>query len=99
MGINPSNDGRTIRLNFPALTEERRRELVKDIHKYAEEAKVAVRSIRRDTIDKYKVLKKDGGMTEDDLKDAEKEIQDLTDKFCKEVDTLSAKKEKEIMDI
>jgi ribosome recycling factor len=99
LGLNPSNDGRIIRLNFPALTEERRRELVKEIHKFTEEGKVAIRSIRRDIIEKYKAQKKDGEMTEDDLKDAEKGIQDLTDKYCKEAENLSYKKEKEIMEI
>ena len=99
IGHNPQNDGSSLRLQFPPLTEERRRELVKGISKYAEEAKVAVRSIRRDAIDKLKELKKKSEITEDDLKDAEKKMQDLTDKFCKEIDGLSAKKEKEIMEI
>ena len=99
LGINPNNDGKSIRLNFPPLTEERRRDLVKDIRKYGEEAKVAVRSIRRDALEKYKALKKEGTLTEDDLKDSEKKIQELTDRFCKDADKLTADKEKEIMEV
>ena len=99
LGINPSNDGRALRLNFPPLTEERRREICKDIKKYGEECKVAVRSVRRDILEKYKAQKKEGIITEDDLKNSEKKVQDLTDKFCKEIDELAAKKEKEIMSI
>ena len=99
IGINPQNDGRTIRLVFPPLTEERRRELVKTVYKYAEEAKVAVRSIRRDGLEKLKDMKKKSEITEDDMKNAEKKMQDLTDKACKEIDGVSAKKEKEIMEI
>ncbi|MBQ2675995.1 MAG: ribosome recycling factor [Clostridia bacterium] len=99
LGINPSNDGRSLRLNFPPLTEERRREICKDIKKYGEECKVAVRSVRRDILEKYKAQKKEGIITEDDLKSSEKKVQDLTDKFCKEIDELAAKKEKEIMSI
>lgn len=99
IGINPQNDGKVIRLNFPPLTEERRKDLVKNIHKYAEEAKVATRSIRRDAIEKFKAMKKSNAITEDDLKDMEKEIQTLTDKHIKEIDNLLAKKEKEIMEI
>ncbi|MCI8553657.1 MAG: ribosome recycling factor [Clostridiales bacterium] len=99
IGINPQNDGTSIRLNFPPLTEERRKELVKNVSKYAEEAKVAVRSIRRDAIDKLKAAKKAGDLTEDDLKDAEKKMQDLTDAYCKKVDEVSAAKDKEIMEI
>ncbi len=99
VGITPNNDGKAIRLNFPPLTEERRREIVKEIKKYGEECKVAVRAARRDILEKYKAQKKDGTMTEDDLKNSEKKIQELTDKFCKEVDALSADKEKEIMAI
>lgn len=99
IGINPQNDGRLIRLIFPPLTEERRKELVKDIHKMAEEGKVAVRSIRRDAIEKFKAMKKDGEITEDDLAASEKDVQNLTDKYCKEIDTLTAAKEKEIMEI
>lgn len=99
LGINPQNDGRIIRLIFPPLTEERRRELVKSLAKYAEEAKVSIRSIRRDSIEKFKAQKKAGEITEDDLKESEKEIQKMTDKYCKEVDVLCSKKEKEIMEI
>lgn len=99
IGINPQNDGKVIRLVFPPLTEERRRELVKDIHKMSEECKVAVRSVRRDAIEKAKAMKKNGEITEDDLAGAEKKIQTLTDKFCKEADDLAAAKEKEILDI
>ena len=99
LGINPSNDGRSLRLNFPPLTEERRREICRDIKKYGEECKVAVRSVRRDILEKYKAQKKEGIITEDDLKSSEKKVQDLTDKFCKEIDELAAKKEKEIMSI
>ena len=99
LGINPQSDGKTIRLIFPQLTEERRRDLVKEIAKMSEESKVAVRSIRRDAIDKLKAMKKNSEITEDDLKQAEKEMQNLTDKYCKEIDGLFAKKEKEIMEI
>ena len=99
IGINPQNDGRVIRLIFPPLTEERRKELVKDIKKIAEDSKVAVRSIRRDAIEKLKALKKNNEITEDDQTNAEKKIQTLTDKFCKEVDDTTVLKEKEIMEI
>lgn len=99
LGLNPQNDGTTIRLNFPPLTEERRKELVKGVFKYGEEAKVAIRSIRRDAMDKLKDMKKKSEITEDDLKNGEKKMQDMTDKFCKEIDELAAKKEKEIMEI
>ena len=99
IGINPQNDGSVIRLTFPPLNEERRRELGKSIYKYAEEAKVAVRSIRRDGIEKLKEAKKQGELTEDDLKIAEKKMQDLTDKFCKDIDKEAAAKEKEIMEL
>lgn len=99
IGINPQNDGSTVRLVFPPLTEERRRELVKGVYKYAEEAKIAVRSIRRDAMDKLKELKKKAEITEDDQKGLEKKLQELTDKYCREVDELSAKKDKEIMEI
>lgn len=99
IGINPQSDGKVIRLTFPQLTEERRRDLVKDISKLAEEGRVAVRNIRRDAMDKLKLMKKNGELTEDDLKQAEKKTQDLTDKFCKEVDGLFDKKQKEIMEI
>ena len=99
IGINPTNDGRVIRITFPQLTEERRKELTKQISKYGEEGKVAVRSIRRDGIDKFKAMKKNSEITEDDLKEAEKDLQNLTDKFCKLVDEVVAKKQKEIMEI
>ncbi len=99
LGLNPQNDGTSLRLNFPPLTEERRRELVKGVYKYAEEAKVAVRSIRRDALDKLKDLKKKSEITEDDLRNAEKKMQDFTDKACKEIDGVCAGKEKEIMEI
>ena len=99
IGINPNNDGRVIRLSFPPLTEERRRDLVKEIKKMAEDSKVAIRSIRRDAIEKLKALKKDNQITEDDQANGEKKIQNLTDKFCAEVDTLQAAKEKEILEI
>lgn len=99
LGLNPQNDGSVIRLTFPPLNEERRKELGKTIYKYAEEAKVAVRSIRRDGIEKLKEAKKQGELTEDDLKIAEKKMQDLTDKFCKEIDVEAAAKEKEIMEL
>ena len=99
IGINPSNDGDSIRLVFPPLTEERRKELVKKVRQIAEESKVALRSIRRDAIEKYKALKKKSEITEDDLRVIEKDIQELTDRFVKEVDSISAKKEKELMEI
>ena len=99
IGINPNNDGRVIRLIFPPLTEERRKELVKEVKKMAEDGKVAVRSIRRDAIEKLKTMKKDNLITEDDQANGEKKIQNLTDKFCAEVDTLLASKEKEILEI
>ncbi len=97
LGINPQNDGQVIRLLFPQLTEERRKELTKQVRKYAEGGKVAVRNIRRDAMDKLKAAEKKGELTEDDRKDCEKELQDLTDKFCKELDEMCAKKEKELM--
>ena len=97
IGINPQSDGRLIRLIFPPLTEERRKEIVKSIHKYAEEAKISIRSIRRDAIDKYKAQKKESVITEDDLKANEKAMQDLTDQYCKEIEDLAGAKEKEIM--
>ena len=99
LGINPSNDGKVIRLVFPELTEERRKELVKTVKKYTEEAKVQIRNARRDAIDKYKAMKKDGEITEDDLKETEKDIQNLTDKYIKEIDNISAAKEKEILEV
>ncbi len=97
LGINPQNDGRVIRLAFPQLTEERRKELVKQVAKYAEGGKVAIRNIRRDAVDKFKAQKKNGEITEDDMKIAEKDIQKLTDDMCKEIDALQEKKEKELL--
>ena len=97
LGINPQNDGSSIRLNFPQLTEERRKELTKQVRKYAENGKVAIRNVRREAMDKLKALQKKSEITEDDCKDFEKELQDLTDKRCKELDELAAKKEKELM--
>ena len=97
LGINPQNDGRTIRLNFPQLTEERRKELVKQIHKYAEGGKVAIRNIRRDAMDNFKKQEKKSEITEDELKQAEKDLQKMTDDYCKKLEDLLAKKEKELM--
>ena len=97
LGINPQNDGKVIRLAFPQLTEERRKELVKQIAKYAEGGKVAIRNIRRDAVEDFKAQKKNSEITEDDMKIAEKDIQKLTDDMCKEVDELLAKKEKELL--
>lgn len=99
IGINPTNDGTVIRLTFPQLTEERRKELCKNIKKIGEDSKVAIRSIRRDTMDKLKAMKKNSEITEDDLKDCEKKVQDLTDKYCAEADKAVAAKEKEIMTV
>ena len=99
IGINPQNDGKIIRLIFPPLTEERRRDLVKDVKKLGEDTKVAVRSIRRDAIEKLKAMKKNNEITEDDQSNGEKKTQNLTDKFCKEADDLTTAKEKEIMEI
>ena len=97
LGINPQNDGKAIRLSFPQLTEERRKELVKQIKKYAENGKVAVRNIRRDAMETFKKKEKSSEITEDDLKQAEKDLQKLTDDSCKKIDELLAKKEKELM--
>ncbi len=99
IGIAPQNDGKVIRLNFPPLTEERRKELVKQVKKYSEEAKVQVRNARRDAIEDYKAKKKDGEITEDDLKNIEKDIQTLTDKYIKEIDDITSAKEKEILEV
>ena len=99
IGINPQNDGRVIRLSFPPLTEERRKEIVKDVKKLAEENKVAIRNTRRDAIEKLKALKKANTITEDGVANGEKKIQNLTDKACKEIDELASVKEKEILDI
>ena len=99
LGINPQNDGRVIRLTFPQLTEERRRDLAKQVKKYAEEAKVAMRNIRRDGMDYVKKLKKNSEITEDEQKKAEKDLQDLLDKMIKKVDAATAAKEKELMSL
>ena len=99
LGINPNNDGKCIRLNFPPLSEERRKELVKGIQKRGEDAKVAIRGIRRDSLEGFKKQKKDGEITEDDLKNLETKVQKLTDKFVAEVDEIVAKKEKEILEV
>ena len=99
LGINPQNDGSCIRLPFPPTTEERRRELSKQISKLGEDAKVAIRNIRRDANDKIKALKKDSLMTEDEAKSSDKSVQDLTDKYIKEIDGVTAAKTKEIMEI
>lgn len=99
LGLNPANDGRVMRLAFPAPTEDRRRQLTKDVAKLGEESKVATRNIRRDAMDKFKSLKKTSEITEDDLKELENEIQKLTDKFGKEIDKMCEAKNKEIMEI
>ena len=99
LGINPQNDGKGIRLALPALTQERRMELSKTVSKKAEESKVAIRSIRRDTIEKFKAMKKKSEITEDDLKNAEKETQTIHDKYIKEIDKICAAKDKEIKEI
>jgi len=97
LGINPQNDGRVIRLAFPQLTEERRVELTKQVRKYGENGKVAIRNIRRDAMDTLKAQEKKSEITEDDRKESEKELQELTDRRCKEIDALTAAKEKELM--
>lgn len=99
IGINPNNDGKVIRLNFPELTEERRKDIVKEIKKLAEESRVAVRAIRRDGIDEFRKQQKDNQITEDDLKTAEDTIQKLTDKYIEKVDSLLENKEKEVMSV
>ncbi len=99
IGINPTNDGNVLRLTFPQLTEERRKELVKQTKKIAEEAKVTIRNIRRDTLDKIKAQKKNNEITEDDVKDLEKDMQKVTDKYIEKIDAISDDKEKEIMSI
>jgi ribosome recycling factor len=99
LGINPQNDGKVIRLSFPQLNEERRRDLTKQVRKYAEDGKVAIRNIRRDAMDAFKAAKKKSEMTEDEQKKAEEDMQKLTDKYIKDIDALSAKKEKELMEI
>ena len=99
VGINPQNDGKIIRLVFPPLTEDKRKEIAKDIAHIAEDSKVQIRNVRRDTIEKLKALKKTGDITEDDLKQAEKKAQEATDKFIKEIDKIAEKKKQEIMEI
>ena len=99
IGITPNNDGKSLRLIFPALTEERRRELAKTVHKKGEDSKVAIRSIRRDAMEYFKKAQKNGDVTEDDLKSIEKDIQNLTDKYVKLIDGVLASKEKEIMEV
>jgi ribosome recycling factor len=99
IGINPNNDGKVIRLAFPELTEERRKDLVKDIKKMAEEAKISIRAIRRDGIEEAKAQQKEGNITEDELKQAENEIQKLTDKSVEEIDKILENKEKEVMSV
>ena len=99
IGINPIDDGHTIRLVFPAPTEERRKQLTKDVQKQGEEAKVAVRNVRRDAMDKFKAMKKGGELTEDDQKNLEEEVQKLTDKFVKKIDEICAAKNQEIMEV
>ena len=99
LGINPQNDGRIVRLIFPTLTEERRKALVKDVSKIAEESKVAIRQIRRDSMEKLKTMKKNVELTEDDLKEGEKELQEITDDFIKKIDDIAKDKEAEIMEI
>ena len=99
IGINPTNDGVVLRIAFPPLTEERRKELCKGVRKLAEEAKVAIRSIRRDANDKFKTMKKNSEITEDDQKNYENDIQKLTDQYCKDIDTEAAAKEKEILEL
>ena len=99
LGINPQNDGRVIRLVFPQLTEERRKELAKQVRKYGEEAKVAVRNIRRDAMDKFKSAQKKSEITEDELHEGEDKLQKLTDKYVKEVDAMVAKKSKELAEV
>lgn len=99
IGINPQNDGRTIRLVFPPLTEERRKELAKTISKYGEEAKISIRNVRRDAMEVFKAQKKKSEITEDDLKVAETDLQELTDKYCKTIDKLTDAKEAEILEV
>lgn len=99
LGINPNNDGKVIRLVFPVLTEERRKELTKTVRKYGEEAKIAIRAIRREAIDKFKVQEKNSEITEDDLKKREKDVQNYTDKYIGEIDKIVEAKEKEIMEV
>ena len=99
IGINPNNDGKVIRLNFPELNEERRKEIVKEVKKLSEEAKVSVRAVRRDGMDEAKTMQKDSKITEDELRNSENEIQKLTDKYIDEIDKMTDEKEKEVMSI
>ena len=99
LGLNPQNDGKCIRLSFPPLTEERRKELIKQCSKIGEDSKVAIRNIRRDAMDKFKDLKKKSEMTEDEVKDAEQQMQKITDKYVKEIDGIVAKKGKELAEV
>ncbi len=99
VGINPQSDGKVIRIIFPQLTEDRRKEISKDISKMAEESKISIRNVRRDILDKLKSMKKNSEITEDDLKHGEKKAQDLTDKFCSEIDSLCEKKTKQILEL
>ncbi|MGN0489164.1 MAG: ribosome recycling factor [Ruminococcus sp.] len=99
IGINPQNDGKMLRLTFPPLTEDRRKEIVKDVAKLGENTKVQIRNVRRDSLDDLKKMKKNGDLTEDDLKNGEKKVQDLTDKFIKKTDAMTAEKQKEIMEL
>ena len=99
LGVNPQNDGKCIRLSFPPLTEERRKELIKQCSKIGEDSKVAIRNIRRDAMDKFKDLKKKSEMTEDEVKDAEQQMQKITDKYVKEIDGIVAKKGKELAEV
>jgi ribosome recycling factor len=99
LGIAPQNDGKVIRLSFPPLTEERRKELAKQVKKYTEEAKVQIRNARRDAMDAFKAQKKNGEITEDDLKGIEKDVQKLTDDYIKDIDKIAADKEKEILEV
>ncbi len=99
LGINPQTDGKTLRIIFPPLTEDRRKEIVKDIAKISEETKISIRNIRREAVEKFKVMKKNSEITEDDLKQAEKKTQELTDHFVKEIDKMAQAKQKEVMEI
>ena len=99
LGINPQNDGKVIRLSFPQLTEERRKDLIKQIKKYAEDSKVAIRNVRRDAMEQFKKQQKASEITEDDLKDSERDMQKITDDFIKQIDAVTVKKEKELSEI
>ena len=99
LGINPQTDGKTLRIIFPPLTEDRRKEIVKDIAKISEETKISIRNIRREAVEKFKAMKKNSEITEDDLKQAEKKTQELTDHFVKEIDKMAQAKQKEVMEI